>query len=381
MSEFTDYKVADMSLADWGRKEMRIAETEMPGLMALRKKYGQSKPLTGARVTGSLHMTIQTAVLIETLVELGAQVRWCSCNIFSTQDHAAAAIAAAGVPVYAWKGETLEEYWWCTEQVVNWPDGARPQHDPGRRRRRHPAGPQGRGVREGRRGPRPHRGRQRGVDRHPGRPVAPVRAGQPPLAQGRRGHQGRHRGDHHRGASPLRDGQGRDPAVPRHERQRLGHQVQVRQPLRLPRVPGGRHQARHRRHDRRQDRHGLRLRRRGQGQRPVPARPGRHRLDLRDRPDLRPAGGDGGLPRGDHGGRGPRRRHLRHRHRQLGHHHPRPHGRHEGPGHRLQHRPLRQRDRHRGPVQVRVGEHQAPGRPHHLPATASASSCWPRAAW
>ena len=126
MSEFTDYKVADMSLADWGRKEIRIAETEMPGLMALRQKYGQSKPLAGARITGSLHMTIQTAVLIETLVELGAQVRWVSCNIFSTQDHAAAAIAAAGIPVYAWKGETLEEYWWCTEQVLNWPDGGGP---------------------------------------------------------------------------------------------------------------------------------------------------------------------------------------------------------------------------------------------------------------
>jgi len=123
MSEFTDYKVADMSLADWGRKEIAIAETEMPGLMALREKYGKDKPLTGARITGSLHMTIQTAVLIETLVELGSQVRWCSCNIFSTQDHAAAAIAAAGIPVYAWKGETLEEYWWCTEQVLNWPNG------------------------------------------------------------------------------------------------------------------------------------------------------------------------------------------------------------------------------------------------------------------
>src|SRR5210317_1336119 len=126
MSEFTDYKVADMSLADWGRKEIAIAETEMPGLMALREKYGKDKPLTGARITGSLHMTIQTAVLIETLIELGAQVRWCSCNIFSTQDHAAAAIAAAGIPVYAWKGETLEEYWWCTEQFQNWPNGAQP---------------------------------------------------------------------------------------------------------------------------------------------------------------------------------------------------------------------------------------------------------------
>ncbi len=126
MSEFTDYKVADLSLADWGRKEITIAETEMPGLMALREKYGRDKPLAGARITGSLHMTIQTAVLIETLVKLGAEVRWCSCNIFSTQDHAAAAIAAAGIPVYAWKGETLEEYWWCTEQVLSWPDGQGP---------------------------------------------------------------------------------------------------------------------------------------------------------------------------------------------------------------------------------------------------------------
>jgi adenosylhomocysteinase len=125
-NNFTDYKVADLSLAEWGRKEIAIAETEMPGLMALREKYGESKPLTGARITGSLHMTIQTAVLIETLVALGAQVRWCSCNIFSTQDHAAAAIAADGIPVYAWKGETLEEYWWCTEQVLNWPDGGVP---------------------------------------------------------------------------------------------------------------------------------------------------------------------------------------------------------------------------------------------------------------
>lgn len=112
------YKVADMSLADFGRKEIEIAEKEMPGLMSLRAKYGNQKPLKGARVTGSLHMTIQTAVLIETLVELGADVRWCSCNIYSTQDHAAAAIAAAGVPVYAWKGETLEEYWWCTLQAL-----------------------------------------------------------------------------------------------------------------------------------------------------------------------------------------------------------------------------------------------------------------------
>ncbi len=118
-----DFKVADMSLADWGRKEIALAEKEMPGLMALRDKYGASKPLQGARIAGCLHMTIQTAVLIETLVELGAEVRWSSCNIFSTQDHAAAAIAARGIPVFAWKGETEEEYWWCVEQTIFWPDG------------------------------------------------------------------------------------------------------------------------------------------------------------------------------------------------------------------------------------------------------------------
>ncbi len=123
----TEYKVADMSLADWGRKEISIAEFEMPGLMSIRKKYATAKPLKGVRVTGSLHMTIQTAVLIETLVDLGATVRWASCNIFSTQDHAAAAIAAAGVPVFAWKGESLEEYWDCTFKAVSHPDGKGPE--------------------------------------------------------------------------------------------------------------------------------------------------------------------------------------------------------------------------------------------------------------
>ena len=121
-----DYKVADITLAEFGRKEISIAEHEMPGLMATRQKYGPSKPLAGVKVMGSLHMTIQTAVLIETLTELGADVRWCSCNIFSTQDHAAAAIAAAGIPVFAWKGETLEDYWECTFQAITWPDGSGP---------------------------------------------------------------------------------------------------------------------------------------------------------------------------------------------------------------------------------------------------------------
>src|SRR5437588_5146425 len=135
MDSTVNYKVADLSLAEFGRKEITLAEHEMPGLMAMRAEYSASQPLAGARITGSLHMTVQTAVLIETLVALGAQVRWCSCNIFSTQDHAAAAVvvgpdgtpdAPKGVPVYAWKGETLPEYWWCTEQVLLWPDGQGP---------------------------------------------------------------------------------------------------------------------------------------------------------------------------------------------------------------------------------------------------------------
>lgn len=121
-----DYKVADLSLAEWGRQEIILAEQEMPGLMALRAEYGNAQPLAGARIAGSLHATIQTAVLIETLTALGAQVRWCSCNIFSTQDHAAAALAVTGIPIFAWKGETEDEYWWCTEQTLRWPDGAGP---------------------------------------------------------------------------------------------------------------------------------------------------------------------------------------------------------------------------------------------------------------
>ena len=125
-TEFSDFKVADLSLAAFGRKEIELAEVEMPGLMALRERYAAKQPLAGARITGSLHMTIQTAVLIETLVALGAEVRWASCNIFSTQDHAAAAIAAVGIPVFAWKGETLEEYWWCTERALEWPGESGP---------------------------------------------------------------------------------------------------------------------------------------------------------------------------------------------------------------------------------------------------------------
>ncbi len=168
----SDFKVADLSLAEFGRKEITLAEHEMPGLMAIRREYADAQPLKGARITGSLHMTIQTAVLIETLTALGAEVRWCSCNIFSTQDHAAAAVAVGpegtadeprGVPVYAWKGETLEEYWWCTEQVLRWPEARRPEHDPRRRRRRHAARAQGHRVRGGRGRSGPRGRRLRGV--------------------------------------------------------------------------------------------------------------------------------------------------------------------------------------------------------------------------
>ncbi|MDP6838453.1 MAG: adenosylhomocysteinase, partial [Planctomycetota bacterium] len=135
MTTRDDFKVADLSLHTFGRKEISLAEHEMPGLMALREEYGDSKPLAGARISGSLHMTVQTAVLIETLLDLGAAVRWCSCNIFSTQDHAAAAVAVGrtgtpdnpqGIPVFAWKGESLDEYWWCTEQTLTWPEGQGP---------------------------------------------------------------------------------------------------------------------------------------------------------------------------------------------------------------------------------------------------------------
>ena len=126
MSTFTDYKVADMSLAAWGRKEISIAEIEMPGLMAMREEFAKTQPLKGARIAGSLHMTIQTAVLIETLTALGAEVRWASCNIYSTQDHAAAAIAADGIPVFAYKGENLEEYWDYTHRIFEWPTASLP---------------------------------------------------------------------------------------------------------------------------------------------------------------------------------------------------------------------------------------------------------------
>ena len=221
-----DFKVADLSLAAFGRKEITLAEHEMPGLMSIRKEYAATQPLAGARVTGSLHMTVQTAVLIETLVALGAEVRWASCNIFSTQDHAAAAIAVGptaprttpqGIPVFAWKGETLEEYWWCTEQALTWPgtptggpnmilddggDATLLVHK-GVEFEKAGAGP----------GPG-HRG-QRGVPLHPAAPQPHPRRGPAEVDPALLGDPRRHRGDHHRRPPPLRDAARRAPSSSR----------------------------------------------------------------------------------------------------------------------------------------------------------------------
>ena len=244
------------------------------------------------------------------------------------------------------------------------------QHDPRRRRRRHDARPQGHRVREGRRRAGSLHGRLGGVPRLPHPAAAHALRGPAEVDADRRGHPGRHRGDDDRRASPLRAGPAGRAAVPGDQRQRLGHQVEVRQPLRLPALAHRRHQPRDRRDDRRQGRRHPRLRRRRQGLRGVAARPGRARHRHRDRPDLRPAGRDGGLPGGHAGGRRRERRHLHHRHRQQGHHHLRPHGAHEAPGDRRQHRPLRQRDRHRRPREHRrhpARDDQAAGRRVGLP--------------
>ena len=251
LDESIPYKVADLSLAEWGRKEIEVSEHEMPGLMAVRRKYGPQKPLRGVRVMGSLHMTIQTAVLIETLVELGADVRWCSCNIFSTQDHAAAAIAEAGVPVFAWKGETLEEYWWCTAMALSFPGGKGPNLivDDG--------GDATLLIHKGYKAendastldyaPSSHEeavilGTLRSILAEDASQVAPY--------GGRMAR--RERGDDHGRTPALPDGGGGRTARACDQRQRLVYQVEVRQPLRLPRIAGRRHQAGYGRDDRRQ---------------------------------------------------------------------------------------------------------------------------------
>ncbi len=206
-----DYKVANIELAEWGRKEIVLAETEMPGLMSLRSRFGASKPLKGARIAGCLHMTIQTAVLIETLVELGADVRWSSCNIYSTQDEAAAAIAKAGVPVFAWKGETLEEYDWCIEESIKFANGQGPNMilDDG------------------------------------GDLTNLIHDKYPEMFKEIRGISEETTTGVHNLFKRFKQGKLLGSG---HQRQRLGHQVQVRQPLRLPRIAGRRPQARHRHH-------------------------------------------------------------------------------------------------------------------------------------
>ena len=303
MAVAKEYVVKDIGLAEFGRKEISLAETEMPGLMATREEYGPKQPLKGARIAGSLHMTIQTAVLIETLIALGADVRWVSCNIYSTQDHAAAAVAAAGVPVFAVKGETLKDYWDYTAKLFDWHGGGTPNMilDDG-----------GDATMFVHLGVRAEKGDTAFLDK-PGseeeevffalHQAHPEGEAEGLLRRDRQEHQGRLRGDDDRRASPLRHAEGRHAAVARDQRQRLGHQVEVRQSLRLPRVAGRRHPPRHRRDDVGQGRDGRGLRRRRQGLGGVAA-PGRLPRDgLGDRSDLRAAGGDGRLPGRDDGRR------------------------------------------------------------------------------
>ncbi len=302
-----DFKVADLSLAEFGRKELDLAEYEMPGLMSLRREYADVQPLKGARISGSLHMTVQTAVLIETLTSLGAEVRWASCNIFSTQDHAAAAVVVGphgtpeepkGVPVFAWKGESLEEYWWAAEQMLTWPgEPANMILDDGGDATMLVL----RGAQYEKAGVVPPAEDDDSAEWKVflSAGAHPLRDRQDQVDQDRRVGQGRHRGDHHRRAAALPVRRGRRPGLPGDQRQRLGHQVQVRQQVRHPALADRRHQPRHRRADRRQEGPHLRLRRRRQGLCGGGEGPGRSGRRHRDRPDQRAAGADGGLRRGD----------------------------------------------------------------------------------
>jgi adenosylhomocysteinase len=329
-SNAVDFKVKDLTLADFGRKEIELAEHEMPGLMALREEYAGKKPLKGARVTGSLHMTIQTAVLIETLVDLGAQVRWASCNIFSTQDHAAAAVAVGrkgtqknpkGVPVFAWKGETLEEYWWCTEQALTWPDGKGPNmllDDGGDATLLVHKGVE---FEKNGRVPKPTK-----EDSHEYSLVLAL------LARSLKS-------DPNKWTAVAKDirGVSEETTTGVH---RL-YQMKEAGTLLFPAINVNDSVTKSKFDNLYGCRHSLvdgimratdvmlagkvavvlRLRRRGQGLRPVLARPGRARGGHRDRPDLRPAGRHGGLSGHDARGRGRDRRPLRHRHGQQGRDH------------------------------------------------------------
>ena len=293
----------------------------MPALMAMRTEYGQS--LKGARIAGSLHMTIQTAVLVETLQALGAEVRWASCNIYSTQDHAAAALVVEGTPVFAYKGETLKDYWDYTHRIFEF--GAKGTEGEGPNMILDDGGDATLLMHLGQRAekdlsvianPTSEEERELYAAIKAKLAVDPTWYTRKSAADHRRD-----RRDDHRRAPPQRDvGQGHA-AVPRHQRQRLRHQEQVRQPVRLPRVAGRRHQARDRRDDRRQGGGRGRLRRRGQGLGAGAARAVGAGLGDRDRPDQRAAGRDGRLPRRDDGRRRRARRHLRHLHRQQERHH------------------------------------------------------------
>ncbi len=262
------YKVADLGEAEFGRKELRLAEGEMPGLMAIRKRYAGKKPLAGARIMGSLHMTIQTGVLIETLADLGADVRWVSCNIFSTQDHAAAAVVVGrpetggtvqdpkGIPVFAWKGETLEEYWWCTVEALVWPDGKGPSlivddggdatlfvHKAAEYEKAGSKVPEFNADKDPEEWGVILNSLRSELSKNPGKWTG--------IAQGIRGVSEETTTGVHR---LYDDGEGRDAPLPGHQRQQLGDQEQVRQHLRLPSLAHRRHLPRQRRDDGRQDR-------------------------------------------------------------------------------------------------------------------------------
>ena len=259
----SDFCVKDLTLAEWGRKTIQVSEHEMPGLMAIRAKYGPQKPLKGVRITGSLHMTIETAILIETLVELGASVRWASCNIFSTQDHAAAADCRGRHPGLRAQGRIARGILGFHARRAHASGQQRSATHRGRRRRRHPAHPQGLRTRKWRqlgqhaqRQPRSRRHQDPAQARGEGTPRF--------LAHGREGLERRFRRNHHRRPSPVPDARTGQAPRARHQRQRLRHQIQVRQSLRLPRIARRRHQARDRRDGRRQSRLRLRLRRRRQ---------------------------------------------------------------------------------------------------------------------
>ncbi len=350
----TDYKVADLSLADWGRKEISIAEHEMPGLMSIRRKYAAAKPLAGVRITGSLHMTIQTAVLIETLVELGGDVRWASCNIFSTQDHAAAAIAKAGVPVFAWKGESLEEYWWCTAQALDHGEGKGPQlvvDDGGDVTLLIHKGYELENGDGWVNTPSSNHEEQVIKDL-----LKKIHAEDPKhwhaVAKEWRGVSEETTTGVHRLVQD--EGTGQAPGSG-DQRQRFRHQVEVRQSVWLPRIAGRRHQARHGRDGGGQSSRNLRLWRRGQGFGSLSAWHGRAGSGHRDRPHQRPAGSDGRFRSHHRRGHTRPRRYLCNLHRQCGRADSRAHVADEGSGHRLQHWPLRQRNPDRSSEQRAKG--------------------------